>query len=50
LHLFLGGVPVARDGCFYFARRVAAHGDATLRRRKQNHAADLGKPQRRFNI
>ncbi len=50
LHLLLGRVPVAGHGSFYFARRVAAHGDASLRRGQQNHAANFGQPQGRFHI
>ena len=50
LHLLLVRVPVAGHGSFYFARRIAAHGDASLRRGQQNHAANFGQPQRRFHI
>ena len=49
LHLLLVRVPVAGHGGFHFARRIAAHGNAVLRRGQQNHAANFGQPAAPFS-
>ena len=45
LHLLLGCGAITGDAGFHFARRITVRGNGSLRRRKQDDAADFGELQ-----